>query len=302
MYPQSPALFEAAISKPRLDSYKGYFRANIEESVGLYMWNCELTACMGTMLALFEIALRNSIHRELTHYVSLNPTNTKHWYDHLPFNRNTLEKVRKVREKMHPIVPSPDEIVSRVTFGFWPAVLGAIPQGRGVPLYQKMFPHHPLSLLPAGTDGWAPTTDRKRALAFVYELNDFRNRIAHHEPLWKFPPVDDKLVNPRVRIYPDSTSEAESLVRLKRIIGFVDAAIHAIEPGLQADMAAASWRRKLNFLLTPRGIVRYRMMKHAPKAITASPTEFRRSFSLLVKANQPVFVKRSFASGIFIPD
>ena len=252
---------------------------------------------MSTLLAFFEVTIRNRIHLQMSRYTSHGTSQSSHWYDHLArqLKPTTVRKIVDVRTKMTPRVPSPDEIVSRVTFGFWSAILGQVPQNRGI--FEQIFPHHPLSQ-PGTARGWSDRTARSHALSFMFELNDFRNRVAHHEPLWKFPPVQAT----NTPALPGSISEADSLYRLNRILNLIDSTVHAIEPQLQADMAAASWRRKLNFLLSPRGIQRYKNMKHAPKPNSATPAEFRRSFSLYVKSNQPVFVKRSRVSGIFIPD
>jgi len=66
MLPADLSIFEQTISKARLNSYRSYFNADLREAVGLYMWNAEISSCMRVLLSYFEIALRNSIHRELS--------------------------------------------------------------------------------------------------------------------------------------------------------------------------------------------------------------------------------------------
>lgn len=295
MQPISAQLFEQVISKPRLDSYKGYFQARPEEAVGLYMWNCELTSCFGSLLAFFEIVLRNNVHRTMSRFIS--GASSAHWYDTHTLKAETLKKVQAVRRTKRNA--SPDEIVSGVTFGFWPAVLSSIGQPQALAVLPSIFPHHPLN---SAVIGWRDNPTRKRALAFIYELNAFRNRIAHHEPLWKFGAVMDTSVYPAVTVVPGSLTAADSVARFQRLLGFIDAAVHTLEPQLQLDMRASSWRRKIDYLLTARGMARYRGMKHSPPAGRMSPTLFRRSFSLIVKANQPIYVRKAEVGGIFIPD
>ena len=41
----SSTLFEELVSKPRLDSYRQYFRVGMEEAIGLYIWNMEVASC-----------------------------------------------------------------------------------------------------------------------------------------------------------------------------------------------------------------------------------------------------------------
>jgi hypothetical protein len=296
MQPISAQLFEQVISKPRLDSYKGYFQAKPEEAVGLYMWNCELTSCFASLLAFFEIVLRNNVHRSMSRYVSRGTSDSMHWYDTYAVKAETLRKVQDVRGNRN---LSPDEIVSGVTFGFWTVVLSSIGRRDAVTVLPNIFPHHPLN---SAVIGWGDDPTRKRALAFIYELKNFRNRIAHHEPLWKFGALMDTSVRPAVTVLPGSLTAADSISRLQRLLGFIDAAVHTLEPQLQLDMRASSWRRKLDYLLSARGIARYRGMKHSPPAMGVSPTFFRRSFGLVVKANQPIYVRRAAVGGIFIPD
>ncbi len=80
MHPPS-AVFEQLVSKPRLDSYRSYWKASPVEAVGIYMWNAEVCAEMGKLLAHFEIALRNGIHRELSLSVSSGATASAPWWD-----------------------------------------------------------------------------------------------------------------------------------------------------------------------------------------------------------------------------
>ena len=82
MLPSVPVNFESVISKPRLDSYRGYFHARtVEEAIGLYMWNTELSASFGTLISLFEVALRNQIHRAMSLHYSNGASSSIHWYD-----------------------------------------------------------------------------------------------------------------------------------------------------------------------------------------------------------------------------
>jgi Abi-like protein len=294
MQPQSAQLFEQLISKPRLQSYRGYFHARLEEAVGLYMWNCELTSSFGSLLALLEVVLRNNIHRAISQDVL--KLDSGHWYDggRVPLKFKTLQKIVEIRKNKPGA--SADEIVSRLTFGFWPAALKTIgAPGRVIP---QIFPHHALS---AVANGWSTLADRKLALSYLYEINDFRNRLAHHEPLWKFGPLMDPFNANTVLIGP-SLHIQDSLARLQRVLAHIDAAFEAIDPSLAKDVQASSWRRRLDYLLSARGVTRYRSLRHVTQATVRTPAEFRRRFALLAKANQPVQVKNMNGGGLFIPD
>jgi len=307
MRPALAHVFEHVISKPRLDSYKGYFRTkSVEEAIGLYMWNSELSACFSVLLSFFEIALRNNVHRTMSQFYTQGVSSSHHWYDRMTLKPGTVRNIENVRyvgppnkQKLRKPAPSPDEIVSRVSFGFWPGVLGTLDPRFANQLFPGIFPHHPLNANPLD---WKVDGTRKNALAFIYELNDFRNRIAHREPLWKFAAIKNTSVKPPIVILPASNNYADSIARLQRLLGLFDAAMGAINQDFHADLLQSSWRLRLDYLLTVRGFARYKSLKHSPATNTLTPTEFRRTFSLIVKGNQPVRIRRTNLRGVFIPE
>jgi hypothetical protein len=313
MRPTSPADFESIISKPRLNSYRAYFHTtSIEESIGLYMWNTEISSCFASLLAHFEIALRNNIHSAMSStYPSGSSFTSNHWYDRI---QNSLKKGAraKIDEVRHTGYgnnkraitppPNPDEIVSRVSFGFWPNVLGIIDTRAGFAdkIFPKIFPHHRLSINPLD---WTDAALRQQALAPIYELNQFRNRVAHHEPLWKFSAINNTSSRQTVMVMRASTNLSDSLIRFTRLISMFDEILYALNPSFKMDLASSSWRQKLNYLLSDRGLERYRREKHYPAQKSITPTKFRRNFSCVVKYNQPVNITLSQKrGGIFIPD
>ncbi len=153
-----------------------YFRTtSVEESIGLYMWNIVLSACFNALLSNFEIVLRNNIHRAMSvQYCS--GVASGHWYDlsiKAQLKPETLNKIDDVRytgrgrkRVLRTPTPNPDEIVSRVSFGFWPSVLKAIPQPHAHAVFPSIFPSHVLSTTPAD---WGDAAKRDlRAGKLVY--------------------------------------------------------------------------------------------------------------------------------------
>jgi hypothetical protein len=309
MRPISTQIFEHVISKPRLDSYKGYFHTkSINEAIGLYMWNCELATCFNALFSFFEIALRNNTHRAMSQFYSHGASNSDHWYDKksCALKQEATNKIHEVRtegswKKRTPRnpAPNPDEIVSRVSFGFWTSILGSIDKRYASQIFPGIFPNHQLNATP--TD-WNNDPIRKSALAFIYELKDFRNRIAHHEPLWKFSAIKNTSVNPAILIVAGSNCYTDSLARFQRLLGLFDTAMDAINKDFYIDLKQSSWREKLDYLLSAHGLARYRANKHCYAIDSVTPFEFRQSFNLIVKNNQPIQVKRSTFNGLFIPN
>lgn len=299
MRPLQAAAFEQAISKPRLDSYRGYFHANLDEAIGLYMWNMELSSCLSALLCYFEVALRNSVHRSMSHFYSRGSSYSIHWYDQIsaqlsPHLRDKLQDVRR-RHRGAASGPGPDEMVSRLTFGFWPGVIGRIDRRYVSQLLPSIFPNHALNANPAQ---WQMPGPRGAALAHLNEFNTLRNRLAHHEPVWKFAAVQDPVLGQ----LPGTVDIATSLARFFRLLGQFDDGLRSLNLALAQDLATSSWRRRIDFLISSRGVERYRTGKHVAGPAMSAAT-FRRTFGQVVRANQVVIIgKGPRYRGLFTPE
>jgi hypothetical protein len=305
MNPKNTALFEQIVSKPRLGSYRAYFKVSHGEAIGLYMWNCELSVNFGVLWGFLEIALRNSTHRVLSQFTSGGASASSAWYDamYAKLSKSTKSKIdfEKTDKNGLPLVPppTPDELVSRLSFGFWPNLLNGLDKSYTDITLAGIFPHHPLN---ANVADWKTKANVKKALAPLFELNDFRNRLAHHESLWKFPPLFDTSTNPATILLPKSNSMNDSIVRLKRVLGLYDDVIKSLNHDLYLELSESSWRRKIDFLLSSRGAIRYRHEKHTVASSSMTPAELKRKFREVSKENQPVRVRKAKQSGVFIPD
>lgn len=274
------------------------------------MWNGELSSCLGTLIAYYEIALRNRVHHAMSAFSSRGGSSSFHWYDRIwsqlkTETQRSINKVRQVRGPGGTFVlrspaTSPDELVSRLTFGFWPAILRTIDRRYTSQILPAVFPHHPLTANPLN---WNNTTKRKDALAYIYEINDIRNRIAHHEPLWKFPAIVDTSHSPPIVVLPESLSQADSIARFQRLLSKLEAGVTSLSTDLANDMRASSWKRELDFLLSDRGVNRYRSQCHVPVGNSITPADLHRKYSLIGKSNRPIRIGgRSRYGGIFTPN
>jgi hypothetical protein len=163
-----------------------------------------------------------------------------------------------------------------------------------------VFPHHPLNATPTA---WNNKASRKQATDYIYEINFIRNRVAHHEPVWKFPAVMDTSNSPPSVVTSESLNERDSIARFKSFLSKLDAGTSSLSVDLARDLLQSSWRAQLNFLLTDRGINRYRALRHVPRGEVLTPADLHRKYSLVGKGNQPVQIGgRSQYSGLFIPN
>lgn len=302
MKPQNHSIFESVISKPRLDSYKNYFKTKTQdEAVGLYMWNCELTSNLSVILGFIEIALRNSVHLALTAHYAGNPLP---WYEVIypSMKKEGQKKLDAILKDKNGIKfsppPKPDKVVSELMFGFWPFVIKNIGITISHKLMPKIFKNHSLNAIPIN---WNNHSLRNLALQPLYEINAFRNRIAHHEPIWKFSAIKDMSVNPPVTIFPASSNFGDTKASFAYFLKLMDDVASSIDKDFSNDLMNSSWRKSIDYLLTDRGFNKYRSSKYFVEK-NISPTEVKKSFNLIIAKNQPVRIKRGERSGILYPE
>lgn len=303
VHPQSQ-LFERVISKPRLDSYRGYWKVDADTAIGLYIWNGEVCGELSKLLSYLEIALRNSIHCELSLNASRGASSSCHWWViHAgSLKAEAKNQIRRVRENAPQAVLSPDEIVSRLTFGFWPKILAWVSKQFPTLLF-KILPDHPLSRHGA-LPNWFDRQARHAVCLELLEFSDARNRMAHHEPLWKFSDIVDTspaAPAPAVLICSRSVDEPSTFARFARLLALLDRTVHALSPALQASLVASSWRVRLDFLLSPRGVQRYKDGRHVAEPQAMSSNALRQQLASVMQRNRPVRLCDHGGEGMFIP-
>ncbi len=170
--------FAQIISPQRMNRYRTACGGDSKKAMRLYRLNLRLSQEMFTVISCFEIALRNAID---VHYVNaLGPnwlqdaiapagrfTNQR--------NRASADIIRKAKASLRHGVTH-NKLVAELTFGFW-RFLYAQPQyyAAGSSLL-GVFPAKPRS---------TPAIQYNHTYIFneLAKVNDFRNRLAHHEPI-----------------------------------------------------------------------------------------------------------------------
>ena len=167
-------LLEPTLSQHRLSTYLIATGHDEDRALELYVWNARLGESFHLLIQAVEIALRNRIDCALT--ANFGPE----WWRAPTFLRVAdarrcadIEYVgQRIGKKGLPV--SSGQIVAGLSFGFWVAMLD--------PRYNPMvwsgslrsaFPYLPASV--------SRNTLQKK----VREIAAFRNRIWHHEPVFK---------------------------------------------------------------------------------------------------------------------
>lgn len=175
---------EMAISSDRLISYRQAGDTDTD-TYARYLWNMALSETLYPALKCFEVALRNGMHRAAIKHFS-----TPMWFDHkLPngtwlLNQRAREVVDTVKQELRrrnkPITDG--RIVAGLTLGFWTKLAGKdYDQTFWRYIAAETFPHAPPSM-----------RYRQTMLKHLDNIRWLRNRVAHYEPIWGLPNLQQR--------------------------------------------------------------------------------------------------------------
>jgi hypothetical protein len=201
-----PDVIPLNITIERLDSYKRVFNIATDfELVGAYLWNLHVCSQFYPLLNFAEITIRNCVDQAIT------AADGRFWWTQttlqyksrgLPgprpnsvngiisnfskaFNAVRRDKLERYNSTM---APTHDEMVGKTDFSTWEYVFDDEFLGRGL-----FWPR----LLGRVLKGGWPTTRANTTVAIIRQnisiVRKFRNRVSHHEPVWKkFNVLDEK--------------------------------------------------------------------------------------------------------------
>jgi len=131
-------------------------------------------------LQLVEVALRNRINSVIATW-----SESENWYQTIPCSDESKAAVRQAisyaEGEIRGRSVSPDDVVCRLMFGFWTYMLDK-PYRNSKDKSLHIWNHHRMvDAFPGKPAHITVGTVFDRLL----ELNDLRNRLFHHEPIWK---------------------------------------------------------------------------------------------------------------------
>ncbi|HAT2009107.1 hypothetical protein G5S93_13375 [Legionella pneumophila serogroup 1] len=170
----------SALSIDRLTSYEILCPSKVDtDIIGAYHWNLLISQAFYPFIHSVEVALRNSIHHAATKKFE-----NEFWFDIVVTDgksRSILEDTKNDLHRRFGQVTASD-IVAGLTFGFWTNLIKQKtytdqfnPNRLWPDLIPSVFPHYA-----RGHD------DRKNISKRFEEIRLIRNRLFHHEPIWKF--------------------------------------------------------------------------------------------------------------------
>jgi hypothetical protein len=165
--PQALIEIEGAISRERLKRYLIAAGNDLSSAIALYEQNVAVSEAVFGLLHALEVAIRNSMHDELTaHY------GTSRWFQSktVPLTSYGVDKVAAAIRDAGGPTASPGKVIAEFTFGFWSNLAA---RGYHWTLWQPCL-HRAFRTVRVA---------RPVVHARLESIRTLRNRIAHHEPV-----------------------------------------------------------------------------------------------------------------------
>lgn len=304
------------LSLPRLSSYQHFFKPESPaELYGHYCWNEAISAAFFRLIGIVEITLRNKLHSALSHhYYNSNSIGSKasnDWYKALDLNLRSEENILKITHKRkkggwqpkHPPV-SHDDVISRLTYGFWPKVLDIqkdktnkpVPWGQIIP---AVLPYHRHK----SDSYWKKVKHQDTLYARLEMVGSMRNRIAHFEPIWKqgdlFEETRERQNKIPKKLGNAPATDKEALDRLILIHERIQELLGWLSASRLKNYQSSYTFRQLNWLLSKSGKATY---LHLQDQSQLSKTEFKRNMTSIFSKQKTVSItQKNDVVGIFYP-
>lgn len=225
----------AALSHQRLANYAPEDTAGAthqeiaSQALARYLWNVSLAEATYPVLHSVEIALRNGLHEAIM-LLAGTPT----WFEHPTLlcdeERPQIAEAQLRLTKAGKDPHDPGRVVAELMFGFWIALLArryadpgtTAPRRLWPDLLERAFPNISAGLRRGETRGIAQLRSR------FYLVGLLRNRVSHHEPVWRgirldegrvvtLPELHSQTLEALTWLSPDLATVCRSVSRLEAI-------------------------------------------------------------------------------------
>lgn len=196
--PPSDALageIKRGLSVERFNAYQSDANESALTTLGTYAWNVALCEAIYPVLHVCEVAVRNAVNDALRHEYENGGFGRPHrvagatcWIDDgtVVLTREHADRVRKVKRRLKGQLGrknqkyTPGRLVAALNFGFWVYIFDSTygyksPKRPGLwpRLLAKVFPH------------LNKAARRKEVQGRLNDIRRLRNRVFHHEPIWR---------------------------------------------------------------------------------------------------------------------
>lgn len=170
------------VSTPRLRYYEQYLNCDTEwKKIGTYFAFQDLSGNFYPLLQMVEVGLRNAINTVATkHY------GTENWFDHVPTSKKSCEAVQhaKTKASQECSTPTAHDVIARLTLGFWVYMLDVEYRNSNLPSFLWNNNNKQIAF-PNAKNPWGNDLSVAAIFEELQKLLKLRNRLFHHEPIWK---------------------------------------------------------------------------------------------------------------------
>lgn len=204
------------LSEARFARYLDRYKGDRVLARRLYTWNLAASSALWGPIHVLEIAVRNALHNRL-----VERTGRGDWWadTHVRLCNNEQESIDSAigtLARRGTDNPTSDQVVAATSFGLWVGLTGeGIPRDRTLsyettlwqPRLQHAFPHR-------------ENRRRKYIHAKLDDIRVLRNRIAHHEPIYRSPLQNlyNDIREIAAMVHPDARQFIESHSRAQEVI------------------------------------------------------------------------------------
>ena len=174
--------FENVMSPTRIDRYLVACNANTRKAMTLYRLNLRMSQELFTVISCFEVTLRNAIDRHYTRQLGMDWLKDAVARGGMFNNVHCSRSSRVIGRALNGLGPdyTHSKLVAEMEFGFWRYLFARAQFLAGRQTLLQIFPEKPRS---------SPWVQYNNIFVFneLAEINQLRNRIAHHEPICFLP-------------------------------------------------------------------------------------------------------------------
>lgn len=162
---------ERWVTPPRFRAFLDASENDYAQAIALYDWNVCVSAVFFETISYAEVLLRNAIDAQFTPVKHDEPAIESWLFDATVLSTKSLEKVIEATDNIKRMKKAPTRarLVANLSFGFWKALLDKRYKDLWIERLHQAFPYG--------------NGDRSEVASILSELNPFRNRLAHHEPV-----------------------------------------------------------------------------------------------------------------------
>lgn len=178
----------SVLSPARLGAYSLGADADSSDAVARYLWNSHLCARFQPALHALEVTLRNALFDASEAHVNTTGRtygSVQCWLDvHPPLLDNrAVSAVTEAKRLLGNRPHTPGRLIAKMSFGFWTSLFHR-PYEHGNKNGPQLWPRLIPTVFPNITRKFA---NRQAIADKLKSIREFRNRIAHHEPIWDRP-------------------------------------------------------------------------------------------------------------------